>query len=381
MLLLCLCSRTENSYKEGMTEEKETYANLLILLQNFENLWNMYSVSEGFLYYNEVKRSARVFLELFNKVSEAHPEIRSSKVLQINPIDSTELLDGLVMELHDWTESDRLFPCDSTETGMGNNETSRFALQPFFMCISAFIVGKLELSYRPVLCKSSGEGAFHKNNIKWNGRFPWEICDQVDDNFLKCLSENETVVIVGDVRKSQDLITYSVNPNTYRINMTSFIENIKKIVLDNMGIFDRFTGDGFICYFNSYLSQMFRRDLYKTVVDVCVKIQNESQPFFEKWQQNLRKISHDDIGLSIGIDVGKMDFSDDSMIFAIGTPAVWASRMCSAGNAGEILFNNIPHAQICNVESTYSFEEVLGTTKAGEQFKAFNLRYDTGITA
>ena len=361
-----------------MTEVKEIYANLLILLQNFENLWNMYSVSEGFLYRNEVKRSARSFLELFNKVSEAHPDIRNSKVLQINPTDSTELLDGLVMELHEWVESDRSFPCDSTETGMGNNETSRFALQPFFICISAFIVDKLELPCRPVLCKSSGEGAFHMNNIKWNGRFPWEICDQIDDNLLRCLSENETVVIVGDVRKSQDLITYAVNPDTYRFNMVSYIESVRKIVLGSKGIFDRFTGDGFICYFNSYLSQMFRADLYKSVIDVCISIQDESKAFFDKWQQELQKISHDTIGLSIGIDAGKMHFSDDSMLLAIGTPAVWATRVCAAGNAGDIILNNIPYTRISNGKFDYSFEKVLGTTKIGEQFKAFNLRYDTG---
>lgn len=361
-----------------MKEGKTIYANLLILLQNFENLWNMYSVSEGFLYRNEVKRSATVFLGLFNKLSEAHPDIRNSKTLQINSADSTELIDGLVKTLNEWVESDRLFPCDSTETGMGNNETSRFALQPFFMCISAFIVNKLELPYRPVLCKSSGEGAFHQKNIMWNGRFPWEICDQIDDKLLRVLSESETVVIVGDVRKSQDLITYAVNPDTYRSNMVSYIEAVRDIVLKNKGIFDRFTGDGFICYFNSYLSLMFKADLYKTVVDVCISIQIESKVFFAKWQQDLQKISHDTIGLSIGIDAGRMHFSDDSMLLAIGVPAVWATRLCAAGKAGDVILNNIPHTRISNGNFEYSFDKVLGTTKTGEQFKAFNLRYCAG---
>lgn len=361
-----------------MAEEIKLYANLLILLQNFENLWNMYSVSEGFLYHNEVKRSAKAFLELFSKVSEAHPEIRNSKVLQISPADNDELIDGLLNSLNEWVVSERVFPCSSTETGMGENETSRFALQPFFMGISAFIVNKIELPYRPVLCKSSGEGAFHQNNVKWNGRFPWEICDQVDDKMLRLLSESETIVMVGDVRRSQDLITYAVNPDTYRSNMVSYIEAVRKIVLRSKGIFDRFTGDGFICYFNSYLSQMFHYDLYKSVVDVGIAIQNESKSFFDKWQQWLRKIPHDAIGLSIGIDAGEMNFSNDSMMLAIGTPAVWATRVCASGSAGEIILNNIPHTRICEGKFDYRFDIVLGTTKTGEQFKAYKLKYDAG---
>lgn len=357
-------------------EEKTLMTNLLVLLQNFENLWNMYSVSEGILYSKEVKWSANNYLKLFCQISEAHPEIRNSKVLRINSVDNTELIDDMITSLNEWVESKKVFPFHSTETGIGDNETSRFALQSFFMCISAYIVGKIKLPYRPVLCKSSGEGAFHLNNIKWEGRFPWEICDQVDDKLLRLLSESETVVIVGDVRRSQDLITYGFNPDTYRSNMVSYIETVRKLVLENKGIFDRFTGDGFICYFNKYLSQMFHRDLYISVLDVCIEIQTKSKSFFNKWQQEIQKVSHDTIGLSIGIDAGKIDFSNDSMMLAIGTPAVWATRVCTAGDAGDIILNNIPHARICDGEFDYSFDTVLGATKIGEQFKAFNLRYD-----
>ncbi len=39
-------------------DERMMSSNLLILLQNFENPWNMYSVSEGILYRDESKRSA-----------------------------------------------------------------------------------------------------------------------------------------------------------------------------------------------------------------------------------------------------------------------------------------------------------------------------------
>ena len=314
-------------------KDKLPYANLLILLQNFENLWNMYSVSEGLLYREETRKSAKRFLELFNKIANENPDIRNSKKLHWDSTDSTERIDGVDHCLDEW-------------------------------------------KYLPVLCKSSGEASFHENNVKWDGRFPWQVCDRVDNKLLASLSGSETVVIIGDIRKSQDLITYAVNPDTYRTNMVSYINKVKKIILDNWGIFDRFTGDGFICYFNAYLSGRFKRDLYKSVVDVCVKIQNESIPFFNQWQQGLQKLSQEPIGLSIGIDSGKINFMDDRMMFAIGTPAVWATRMCAAGKASDIIFNNIPHSKICEMGNEHSFEEVYGSTKTGEQFKAFKLKYD-----
>lgn len=353
-------------------EENTLYINLLILLQNFENLWNMYSISEGFLYMNETKRSGRAFLELFDIISAKDPSIRSTKTLRINGQDSTDYIDGVIQELGVWVENDKLFPFSSTD--VGDNENSRFILQKVLVCLSAYLVSKIQLKYRPVLCKSSGEGAFHKNNVKWGGFFPWEISDAVDDQMLESLSSSETVVVVGDIRKSQDLITYATQPDSFRKNMVSYIEMIRKIVLANKGIFDRFTGDGFICYFNAYISQKFQIDLYKTVVEVCEHIQCESKAIFEEWQKGLQKLPQETIGLSIGVDSGRMNFSDDRMMFAIGAPAVWATRMCAAGNAGDIIVNNIPHSKICNCNMSFTFDEVFGTTKTGENFKAFKLR-------
>lgn len=356
-------------------EDKSLYINLLILLQSFENYWNLYSISEGLLYQKETKSAAKLFLELFSIVADKDPKIKNSKDLRINSKDSTEYVESLNQAIVEWLEGDKLFPIESTEIGIGDNENSRFYFQGYFMCLSAYLLSNIQLDYWPVLCKSSGEGAFHSNNIKWKGRFPWQICDQVDKNLLCSLSDSETVVVIGDIRKSQDLITYAVNPGTFRTYVVSFINRVRSIVLENMGIFDRFTGDGFICYFNSYLSQKFHRDLYQTVIDVCIKIQIESIPLFEEWRQCLRKIPPEPIGLSIGVDSGVMDFSDDRMLFAIGVPAVWANRMCAAGNAGDIVLNNIPFSVVSKSNSSFVFDEVFGFTKTDEKFKAFKLRY------
>lgn len=355
--------------------DKTLYINLLVILQNFENFWNMYSISEGLLYRKQTKEAAKNFIELFKIVADKDPKIRNSKELHINGKNSTEYIDDLNQAIAEWIESDKKFPIESTELGIGDNEKTRFHFQGYLMCLSAYLLNKIELDYYPIICKTSGEGAFHYNNVKWEDRFPWQICDQVDKSLLFSLSESETVVVIGDIRKSQDLITYATNPETYRTNMAFLIDRVRKTVLENMGIFDRFTGDGFICYFNDSLLQKFHKDLYETVIDVCVKIQKECKPLFEDWQHGLRKLSQESIGLSIGVDSGVMNFSDDRMMFAIGNPAVWATRMCATGNAGDIILNNIPHSKICCSDLSFNFDEVFGTTKTGEKFKAFKLKY------
>lgn len=357
-------------------EDRLLYANLLILLQNFENFWNLFSISEGMLYRKETKKAAKSFIELFNIIAETNPKIRNSKELQINSKDDTELVDSLNQRIIDWVGSYKQFPIESTEIGMGDNEYSRYYLQGYFMCLSAYLLTKIKFDYHPILCKSSGEGELHYNNVKWKDRFPWQISDQVDKSLIRSLSDSETVVIIGDIRKSQDLITYAVDPDTYRTNMVNLIDIVKRIVLENMGIFDRFTGDGFICYFNAFLSRKFHKDLYNTVIEVCTRIQKECKPLFEEWQQGLQKLSQDSLGLSIGVDSGEMNFTDDGVLFAIGTPAVWATRMCDAGNAGDIIINNIPHSKIDKSKLSFTFNEVYGSTKTGEDFKAFKLNYD-----
>ena len=349
------------------------YTNLLILLQNFENLWNMYSVSEGFLYRNQTKRAGKTFLELFDIVAEKDPLIRNTKAQTMNNQDSTDYMDSVRRELGEWVDSETRFPFASEK--MGDNENSRFILQSVLVCVSSYLVSKIPLDYRPVLCKSSGEGAFHMNNVKWGGHFPWDISDVVDEQMLESMINSETIVVVGDIRKSQDLITYAIQPDSYRKNMLSYIAMIKKIVLANKGVFDRFTGDGFICYFNAYLSERYKIDLYNTVVEACKQIQRESKNVFEEWLKDLQKIPEEAIGLSIGVDSGTMNFCDDNMMFAIGTPAVWATRMCAMGNAGDIIMNNLPHSKFCQRGSEYEFDEVIGATKYGERFKAFKLRY------
>ena len=219
----------------------------------------------------------------------------------------------------------------------------------------------------------------HGNQIKWRQHVDYRVIRNINDDFLNNISNENSIVIVADIRNSQDMITYSPNPQIYIENVMRLVNEARKIVTQNFGIFDRFTGDGFICYFNKYISNHIKQadednkdeqDYLKTALCVCNEILKLSGEIFKEWEKCVRKLPYDDVGLSIGIDSGKISFLEvDSHFFAIGEPCVWATRACDVGNAGDIVLNNIVYHECSQIFSDLKTKESPSLTKRGESFR------------
>ena len=167
---------------------------------------------------------------------------------------------------------------------------------------------------------------------------------------------------------------YSPSPNTYREQIIGFLSEVRRILKEDYAIYDRFTGDGFIAYFNQFVCEQEGKDYYEMTLDACRRIQSFSENFFKKWSSLIRKIPVEPIGLSIGIDSGYVDFKDvDNQFFAIGDACVWATRMCNAGKRGDVIFNNIPYHQIVKYGAKGFSTEIDAETKNGESFKAYKV--------
>ena len=191
----------------------------------------------------------------------------------------------------------------------------------------------------------------------------------MDGAFADSMSQSDTIAIVADIRRSQDLMTYS-SPDIYSSKIIEFTGAIKDIILTNNGVFDKFTGDGFIAYFNKCMCETIGADYYNRMWMACVRIMEYANTFFDEWCKQLRKIPEEKIGLSIGIYSGKILFTIlDHQVFAVGEPSVWATRMSSAGHSGEVVFNNIPFNHILNCHLGLKFREEQSMTKTGEKFK------------
>ena len=354
-------------------DHRNKYTNLIILLQSFESLWNFYSVSEGELFRKEAKESARKLVDYFEIVYSFDKNIYNSKAITYNSKDSEVYVRERIEGLNLWADNHDVFPF-SIEGILGPNETSRYALQSFFMCQKVYLCKKLNLEVFPNIITSSGEGAYTKNNIRWKGHLPYQAIDLINENFVNSLSDTDTIVIVADIRKSQDLMTYGPNADFFRDKILEFTSKMRDIIKNNFGIFDKFTGDGFICYFNSDLCEKLGKDYYSQAISAIKEIMIFSESFFNEWVKSIRKLPPNSSGLTLGIDSGIVKFRDlDNHLFAIGESIVWANRMSSAGKKGEVILNNIPYYKIIEKIEGLEFETIESATKGGEQFIAYNL--------
>ena len=347
------------------------YQNLLILLQSFESLWIYLTVSEGELYKEQCKEEAKKLVSCFHEVYKFDKGIYNSKTVSINKDDGEEHIREILKGLKQWSINKETFPV--FYNGIGGEANAKFILSlSFFMCEKVYLCEKLKVKVTPTIIWSAAQSIYSKNKIRWNGHLPPQAINLVSAEFVEKLSSTDTIVLVADIRKSQDLMTYGPSADFFRDKILEFTTQMRKIIKNNYGIFDKFTGDGFLCYFNSHLCEQFKKDYYEQMLNACKEIMNFSNMFFQEWIKHIRKLPPNSSGLTLGIDSGIVKFRDlDNHLFAIGDAIVWANRMSSAGKRGEIILNNIPYFKIRDVSKDIKFEPIENITKGGESFTAY----------
>lgn len=347
---------------------------LLILLINFEKYWIAYYISDGSLFYSDVRREAKLLVDYY--YSTVPEKSAPSKRTKIEKREDT-ILRQLVESLSEWLRTDQIFPSQSDKSyvSISNNYvlTSLSELENY-LCHS------LSLPINVFLRDDDIEEHIHERILRWSGQFPDTVVPRVNDQFINNMSQTESLILVADIRHSQDLMTYGINPDYYREKIIAFIDYVRAILKEHFAIYDRFTGDGFIAYFNEYLCDQEGKDYYQMMLMACKKIVDFSNDFFPTWKKCLRKIPNEEVGLSMGIDSGRVSYKDiKNQLFAIGDACVWATRMSSVGKAGEIILNNLPYQHL--VESRFLDKNVnhpfVAQSKNGEQFTAFRLDLNT----
>jgi class 3 adenylate cyclase len=351
-----------------MTQLQKQYQNLLTLLQSFESLWIYYTVSEGELYRLECKEEAKKLVDYFEIVYQVDKGV----YIKMDEVNGERLFKDVLKGLDDWSTNNELFP-KFAKVNEGDN-FMKFLLAVSLLKCREYLCQKLKIEVMPAGIWSTNQSKYNKNEMRWTAHLPRQAIQLVSEDFVDSLSTSDSIVIVADIRKSQDLMTYGPSPDFFRDKILEFTTQIRRIIKDNFGIFDKFTGDGFLCYFNSYLCKQFDIDYYEQMLIACRQIMEFSNPFFEEWSKHVRKLPPNSCGLTIGIDSGVIKFRDlDSHLFAISDAIVWANRMSSAGKKEEIIFNNIPYFKVKESNSNVEFETIENITKGGEAFTAYKL--------
>jgi adenylate cyclase len=124
-------------------------------------------------------------------------------------------------------------------------------------------------------------------------------------------------------------------PQLYAHFITSLCTELTRVILDNYGVFDKFTGDGILAFFPDFYSG-------EDAPYLAIQAAEECHNYFARHYEANRSCFSSvlmDIGLGIGIDFGLSHLVRlQDGLTVIGTPVVYACRM-SGAKAGQTLLN------------------------------------------
>jgi class 3 adenylate cyclase len=184
----------------------------------------------------------------------------------------------------------------------------------------------------------------------------------------------EAYVLSVDIRRSTELMLNARQPQQYAEFIISLAKGLRNIVIENRGVFDKFTGDGVLAFFPKFYSgpdSGFR----------ALRAAHECHEFFESEYRNHRhcfRVVLKQTGLGIGIDFGTVHVVQFAGEFTVvGAPVVYACRMGGA-DAGRTFVNQPAYEQLFKEYSAYcDFEETELDMKHGGASVAYRAKLNS----
>jgi len=145
----------------------------------------------------------------------------------------------------------------------------------------------------------------------------------------------EAVVVSIDIRRSTELMLKARKPELFSKFITELSRKLSDSILNNYGVFDKFTGDGILAFFPKFYSG-------EQAIIRALKAAEECHKLFTEHYYSSREcftVFIKDVGLGIGVDYGTVTLVNTrNELTVVGIPVVYACRMSSA-KAGETLLN------------------------------------------
>jgi len=336
-------------------EEDKLKIECIILAQAFEIVWAYYLLSSGHLFEKECRDSARKFLEAFDELAEADGQIKNKLAVRLD--DKTDII---IAELRRWTEPSERYP-------FGDAGRARLTLWDFFAALKKHIVLDLRIKRFPETALNFGELVFSTNYVKWRGHLPRVALWNDPDALVQQACSSPTIVLVGDIRRSHDLMTYAMSPDDFSDRLEQFITTAHFTVEEYGGFFDKFTGDRFIAYFNQSICKVSGYSHIDGFLGFLRKYSDFATGHLREWVKHVKKLpDYRPMGLALGADLGTISLQKlNEHVIAVGDAIVWASRLASVAEGNEILVNNLLYEALRNRDGL-TFEDRAATTKSGE---------------
>lgn len=340
---------------------------VLLSILSLEAKWAYYSLSSGNLYIKETKEATIQYFQSLEELQKLDNEILNPRGKISDP--DIQAIREIIGSLKAWSK-------DGSDL---NQPWVRIRAMLFLYLFSeqkAYLIKALKLSWYPSASLSSQEFENTSDYLRWAPHLP--RTSMISLAYEKGLDisrvgTSKTIVVYGDIRRSQDLMIYTEGNDRFEERMVRFTDSIRNLLHDNVGVFDKFTGDGFLAYFNEYLCALESRDYVDCFIQFCRECMKTSQALFDEWKRCVRKLPEEEIMVSIGADVGDIYFGMQyGHLVCIGNAIVWAQRMCSAASAGDVYVNNMLGNLLKEREGIVLTPEQV-KTKTGEGFTAFNV--------
>ena len=336
----------------------------LILAQSFGEFWAYYGQSDGFLYEEPCRKTGKALASgvavLLAATSACFAQVQGDMDAHTDAGDINRIVETLAA----WADGAEKWPYASP------HET-RFTLGPFLMALKRYCLRHVGCVALPYLTLYGGEGDYSSQALRWKGHLPGKLLQHGGlERLIAQANETQSIVVVGDICRSQDLMTYALNRDSFSRYLAEFLEGTRTVVEANGGIFDKFTGDGFVVYFNEAVSQAQDLEYHASFLKFVDEQAQFARRLFSRWVRDVRKLPPGGIGLAIGADVGVISIQHrEGHLIAVGDALVWATRMAAEAHADETVVNNALYHALKD-RPHIAFTERAAQTKTGEGFLA-----------
>lgn len=342
----------------------------ILLAQSFQVMWAYYIQSDGTILADKTKQAAQQFLLSYDKLNDDEQIPEDSKAIKFL-LGSQAKSSDIINSFREWANSNSIFPWE-------NALESRLIVYALIVSVIQRLWGMCdELTEFPSIPLTVDQISHSEYALRWRPHLPPNFVPDDPVNMLKSASSSPTIAVVGDIRRSQEIMTYASTAADFTKRIIRFINRTRELIGEHYGIFDKFTGDGFIAYFNKKICEQLDKNYIDCFIDFIREELEFARVHFSEWQKNIRKLPDCAIGLSLGADIGKVNFNDvDDHFVAVGDTIVWASRMATAAEANEIVINNILSVKLSGIDGL-TMQQKNYETKTGEGFAGFMLEIES----
>src|SRR5579871_3727019 len=296
--------------------EIKPFLKCLTLIQAFETLWAYYAHGDGQLYRDECNQVLAQLLEC----------LKERRIRKLFAEDDRTSISLTLAPLKKWL------------SGKVDPEYSDALSLEIFSLLNALkhpLLHYLQIDVTLPSILDTRSVAYRERYVRWKAILPQGTTLRFlksAEALLKSETQalSQTIVVMGDIRKSQDLMTYAEDPDDFAKNIREFLSETRRLIGTHMGLFDKFTGDGFLAYFD----EKFCEEHGYNFVDCFVNFMREERDFaarlFTKWERTVRKLPAEHTGLAMGADIGRIRFyMEQNHFISVGDSVVWAARMAS----------------------------------------------------